>query len=221
MSSDNKSSATEDRPLTSGKKKWEFERDRCALIVIDMQNDFVADGGYIQVEEARNQIPKIKRLIEKCRELSVPVIYTLQRTDPVFNPLDILSRPILKDGGMREGTWGIEVVPELTPQPNDLLVWKRRFSAFFQTELELLLKNVRGAEKSVDTLIICGTSTNVCCESTARDAFFRDYKVVFGSDINSTRFEEAHKATLFNIELFFGRVMDCEAIIKALEEGKG
>jgi len=199
---------------------WEFERDRCALLVIDMQNDFVLEGAIMQVKEAGRQIPKIKRLIDKCRELGVPVIYTLQRTDPVFCPLEVGGLPRLKDSGVREGTEGTMVVSELAPQPGDLLVWKRRFSAFFQTDLEMLLRNVRGCEKPVDTVIICGTVTNICCESTARDAYFRDYKVVFGSDITSAHDEEAQRATLRNMDVF-GRAMDCEAIIGALEQGRG
>jgi ureidoacrylate peracid hydrolase len=199
---------------------WEFERDRCALLVIDMQNDFVAEGAIMQVKEAGRQVPKIKKLIAKCRELGVPIIYTLQRTDAVFCPLEVAVLPWLKEAGMREGTWGAEIFPELAPQPDDLLVWKRRFSGFFQTDLEILLRNIRGGEKPVDTVIISGTVTNICCESTARDAFFRDYKIVFGSDINSAHDEEAHNATLYNMG-FFGRVLDCEAIIKALENGRG
>lgn len=200
--------------------KWEFVRDRCALLVVDMQNDFVSDGGVLQVVAAKNQIPRIRKLIDKCREFGVPIIYTLQRSDPVFCPLEVANRPMLKQGGIREGTWGTEVVSELTPQPGDLLVWKRRPSAFYQTDLELLLRHVRGSEKPVDTVIICGTVTNICCESTARDAYFRDFKVVFGSDVTAARFEHAHNATLHNMDVF-GRVFSLEEIIKALEEGKG
>jgi len=200
--------------------KWEFERDRCVLMVIDMQNDFVLDGAIMQVKEARNQVPKIRGLIGKCRELSVPVIYTIQETDPVFCPLEVAALPHLKGGGMRRGTKGMEVIDELAPEPDDIIVCKRRFSAFYQTDLEIILRNIRGSVNPVDTIIICGTVTNICCESTARDAFFRDYKVVFGTDICSANTLEAHNATLANMEIF-GRNMDCTAIIAALEIGKG
>ena len=213
MSIDNKFLKKSDKP-------WEFERDRCALLVIDMQNDFVLEGAVMQVKEATRQIPRIKRLIDKCRELSVPIIYTLQRTDAVFCPLEVAVLPWLKDAGMREGTGGADIVSEIAPEPGDLLLWKRRFSAFFQTDLEILLRNIRGQEKPVDTVIICGTVTNICCESTARDAFFRDFKVVFGTDVNSAHDEEAHNATLRNMEIF-GRTMDCETIINSLDRGRG
>ena len=71
---------------------------------------------------------------------------------------------------MREGTGGIQIIDELAPLPNDIIIKKRRFSAFYNTELETVLKNIRGWGQ-IDTVIICGTVTNVCCESTARDAF--------------------------------------------------
>ena len=200
--------------------KWEFERDRSVLMVIDMQNDFVMDGAIMQVKEAKKQLSKIGKLISKCRELNVPVIYTIQETDAVFCPLEVASIPKLKEEGMRKGTRGQQIVSELTPGPDDIIIHKRRFSAFYQTDLEIILRNIRGSANPVDSIIICGTVTNICCESTARDAFFRDYKVVFGTDICSANTPEAHTATLVNMEIF-GRNMDCGSIIEALERGKG
>ena len=200
--------------------KWEFERDKCVLIVVDMQNDFVRAGGAMEVPEAKNQVPKIQGLIQKCRESGVPVIYTVHETDPCYCPLEIAAFPHLKTKGMRGGSEGIQVVNELKPAPADVVIKKRRFSAFYQTDLEIVLRNIRVAGNSVDTVIICGTVTNICCESTARDAFFRDYKVVFGSDVCSALTPGAHRAALDNMEIF-GRVMDCETIIKSLEKGKG
>ena len=200
--------------------KWEFERDRCVLMVIDMQNDFVLEGAVLEVKEARRQIPKIRMLIDKCHELGVPVIYTIQETDEVFCPLEVASNPDLLRVGMRKGTAGQQIIAELTPAPGDISLVKRRFSAFYQTDLEIILRNIRGRERPVDTVIICGTVTNVCCESTARDAYFRDYKVVFGTDVCSANTPQAHAATLENMKLF-GRTLDCAGIIEALERGVG
>jgi len=204
--------------MTNGNEKWVFERDKSALMVIDMQNDFVLDGAIMEVKEAKHQLPKIKNLIAKCRELNVPVLYTVHETDAALNPLEIAAFPHLKNAGMRTGTAGVEVVDELGPQPEDVIIRKKRFSAFYQTDLDLILRNMR--DSSIDTIIVCGTVTNICCESTARDAFFRDYKVVFGSDICSALTPEAHEATLANMDIF-GRVLDCESIIEALDNGKG
>ena len=206
--------------MPDGYVKWEFERDRSVLLVIDMQNGFIRDGAIRQVKEAKNQLARIQGLISKCRELGVPVIYTMQETDAVFCPLEVQLRPHLKNEEIRRGTPDYQIVDELAPEPDDVIVNKRRFSAFFQTDLELILRNIRGQASPVDTIIICGTVTNICCESTARDAFFRDYKVVFGTDICSAITLEAHNASLANMEIF-GRIMDCGSIIAALERGRG
>ena len=203
--------------MTVKNAKWDFTKERCVLLVIDMQNDFVLDGAIMQVKEAGRQIPKIQKLIATCRELSVPIIYTIHKTDPAYCPLEIASFPWLADAGMREGTDGIKVVDDLRPAPGEMIIYKRRFSAFYQTDLEMILRNMGKPSAPVDTLIICGTVTNICCESTARDAFFRDYKVVFGSDICSTDDPDVQQATLKNMEIF-GRTMDCENIIRSLTE---
>ncbi|MCL2379273.1 MAG: cysteine hydrolase [Coriobacteriia bacterium] len=203
--------------------KWKIDCNRCTLLVIDMQNDFVLNGAIMEVPEAKKQIPKIKELIDNCRKLNIPIIYTVHQTDPVYNPLEIASFPHLKDAGMRAGTDGIKVVSDLAPQHNDYVLQKRRYSAFFQTDLELILRNIHAhgndedgrVRPAVDTLIICGTVTNICCESTARDAYYRDYKVVFGSDICSALTKAQHDASLVNMNLF-GQVMDCDSIIKGL-----
>ena len=144
------------------------------------------------------------------------MIYTIQETDPVFCPLEVAALPQLRDEGMRSGTTGQQIVKELAPAPGEIVIKKRRFSAFYQTDLEIILRNIRGTIRPVDTIIICGTVSNICCESTARDAFFRDYKVVFGTDICSANTPEAHAATLSNMEIF-GRNLDSESIIAALQ----
>jgi ureidoacrylate peracid hydrolase len=204
--------------------KWDFKKERCALLVIDMQNDFVREGAIMEVPETRNQLPRIATLIDACRALDIPIIYTVHQTDPVFNPLEIATFPHLIDKGMRAGTDGIEVVSELAPLDGEYVLRKRRYSAFYQTDLDIVLRNskrdpaagIASDVAPIDTLIICGTVSNICCESTARDAYFRDYKVVFGSDVCSAITKEAHDATLANMELF-GRVMKSEDIISALK----
>ncbi|MBQ9022545.1 MAG: cysteine hydrolase [Eubacterium sp.] len=196
---------------------WTLNKDRCALIVVDMQNDFVREGAIMEVKDAKGQIPQIQRLIACCRELGIPVIYTQQITDAVFCPMEVIGQPWLKEAGMREGTEGIEIIDELKPEPGEHVIKKRRFSAFYQTDLEIILKNIRGMEQSVDTIIVCGTVTNICCESTIRDAFFRDYKVVLGTDVCSAHTPEAQAATIENMKIF-GRSMSCDEIIEELTQ---
>jgi ureidoacrylate peracid hydrolase len=91
------------------------------------------------------------------------------------------------------------------------LIVKHKFDAFFETDLDAILRYHR-----VDTVIITGTATNACCESTARSAFMRDYKVVFPSDANATFDEAMHRATLVNIDLLFGRVLTTEELLAEL-----
>ena len=206
--------------MPAANTKWEFERDRSVLIVIDMQNYFVREGAVLEVKDSRAQIPTIKKLIEKCREYSVPIIYTVHEPDAVFSPLEVDYHPGLQNFLKNMGPDDMKVISELAPMPNDIVLRKRRFSAFYQTDLELILRNIRGKANPVDTIIICGTVTNICCESTARDAFFRDYKVVFGTDVCSALTPESHNATLVNMEIF-GRSLDCDAIVQAIEAGRG
>ena len=198
--------------------KWEFNYKKAALLVIDMQNDFVLDGAIMQVPAAKKQLGKISKLIDACRKVKMPIIYTVHETEPVLCPLELSSFPHLINGGMRRGTKGAMVVDELKPQFGDTVLGKRRYSAFYQTELELILRNsvaASGTKGGIDTVVICGTVTNICCESTARDAYFRDFKVVFGSDVCSALSEQAHSATLANMDIF-GRVLDSDTIIKKI-----
>jgi len=207
--------------VSERRKLWTIDRERTALLVIDMQNDFVREGAILEVPKIRSQIPKIKKLIATCRELEIPVIYTRQvyRADSDVMPLVLEMLPLLGKEGLRDGTPGAEIYGELEPKLGDITVRKMGFNAFYNTDLESVLRNIKG-RRIVDTLIICGTVTNVCCESTARDAFERDYKVVFGSDITSAWTDEFQTLTLKNIEYAFGRVMTCDEIIHALKYGE-
>lgn len=194
---------------------WSFDKDRAALLVIDMQKDFVDEGAIMEVAMARHRIPTMRRVIDRCREAGVPVIYTRHVLSDRFevSPLETAYQPKLKVTGMREGSAGIEIVPELAPQPNDTVISKHRYDAFHNTQLETLLRNIRGSGQ-VDTVIIIGTVTNICCESTARSAFMRDYKVAFVSDANGGLDDASHNATLEIISRVFGRVMTAGELIE-------
>lgn len=208
------------KTVSSKRKLWTLNRETTALLVIDMQNDFVREGSVLEVPKIRSQIPKIKKLIETCRELGIPVIYTKQvyPVNPKIEPLIFKIFPILAREGLREGTEGAEICEELAPKPGDIIIKKWGYSAFYNTDLEIILRSIKG--KNIDTLIICGTVTNICCESTARDAFERGYKVVFGSDITSSWTDEFQTLALKIIEYAFGRVMTCDEIIRALKYGE-
>ena len=199
---------------------WTLDARRTALVIVDMQNDFLKPGGVL----ARSELPlravePIRRLRSVCRALSVPVVYvqTLLSDHFPLSPLEPLYHPGagLEEKGMRPGTWGAQIIDELTPSDDEYVVVKHRYDAFYNTTLETVLRNVRGAG-GVDTLIITGTVTNVCCESTARSAYMRDFKVAFPYDANGPIDEGAHQATLRTIAGFFGRVLSSGEIIDEL-----
>lgn len=187
---------------------WPFDKERAALLVIDMQRDFVDEGAVMEVAMARQRVPVMLQVIELCRGAGIPVIYTQHVLSDRFDisPLETAYQPRLKTTGMREGSAGTEIVAEIAPLPGDVVIKKHRYDAFHNTQLETVLRNIRGAGR-VDTVIIVGTVTSICCESTARSAFMRDHKVVFVSDANGGLDEASHEATLSIIGKVFGRVM--------------
>lgn len=193
---------------------WHFDKDRAALLVIDMQRDFVEEGAIMEVPMARARIPEMKRILDRCRADGVPVFFTRHVLSDRFDisPLETTYIPRLKNAGMREGTQGAEVIAELAPQARETVIVKHRYDAFYNTPLDTALRNIRGPG-GVDTVIIIGTVTNICCESTARSAFMRDYKVVFISDANGGLDEASHAATLDIIGKVFGRVMSTDELL--------
>jgi ureidoacrylate peracid hydrolase len=194
-------------------------KEKVALLVIDMQNDFVREGAPVELPGIRNNIPRMRRLIETCREIGVPIIYTKAVVYPQGTnviPFSLEAYPALRDRGLRQGTEGAEICEDLKPHTEDWVIEKMGYSAFYNTQLEGVLRNLKG-RNSIDTVIICGTMTNASCESTARDAFERDYKVIFASDMTSARTDEFQNMTLKNVRyLLGGRVMTSDEIINTL-----
>lgn len=196
---------------------WSLDPTKCALLVIDMQNDFVLEGFPMEVPNARKAIPHIQRLIAASRELDIPIFYT-QHTlteGAVNSPLEAAYNPKLFEVGMRPGTFGVQVIDDLKPAPEDTVITKYRYNAFHNTLLEPMLKTIRGLNQ-IDTVIITGTLTEVCCDSTARGAYMRDYKVAFVDDATGGLSEEAEQATFNAMRMFFGRVMNTEATLAEL-----
>jgi nicotinamidase-related amidase len=194
---------------------WEFEAERAALLVIDMQRDFVDAGAVMEVQMARERVGEMKRVIDACREAGIPVIYTRHVLLDQFevSPLEVAYQPRLETGGMRAGSPGVEIVEALRPRPDDVIIDKHRYDAFYNTRLDTVLRNIRGPGV-VDTVIIIGTVTSICCESTARSAFMRDFKVAFISDANGGLDDASHNATLDIIGKVFGRVMDSATLLE-------
>jgi nicotinamidase-related amidase len=193
--------------------------NKCALIVIDMQDEFVKPHYSPNwVPESTRMIPKVKMLIEKCRRLDVPVIYTsfadthLRRDRPKtvkYMPIGYPKRKFDFTGMFIDGN----ICDELTPLLDEVVIHKPSYGAFYDTPLDTILRNL-----DKDTVIISGTLTNFCCGTTARQAYERGYKVVFGSDVNATDLSEMHKAELKVLRKGFARVLTAAEIIAELEK---
>jgi ureidoacrylate peracid hydrolase len=177
-----------------------------ALIVVDMQNDFChSEGGLAKnggnVEPAQAMVPALNRLIADARSAGVPVIF-IRAAHSEWTTSEVGKEHRL---GRRfpicvEGTWGCDFFG-VQPFEGECIVTKHRYSAFINTDLDLILR-----AQGVKTLIMTGTATNVCVESTARDGFMMDYYIVFLDDCSATGDRAAHDATLSIISQAFGVV---------------
>jgi biuret amidohydrolase len=197
------------------KPKFEIQSGNTAVVVVDMQNDFLVPDAPYESVPAREMIDEVNGLLTAARDAGIPVIFTAHSHRPDGSDLGAVKylHPLTAEGrAMKEGSPGVELYPKVDIQESDYVVPKRRFSGFYATDLELLLRNL-----GVEVLVIAGVATNVCCESTARDAFFRDFKVVFLTDGNGTfdhpdvgfgqfSAQEVQAHTLTNIVMYFGEV---------------
>jgi ureidoacrylate peracid hydrolase len=187
------------------------------LLVIDVQNDFCAKGGWF--DEYANDLTLIHRAVDRmvdfidvARRAGVPPIFVRAIYDRIYLSPPMLERHARTGLGIdhcHEGTWGAEFF-RVEPAEGELVFTKHRYSAFKDTELNAYLRAQR-----VENLILAGTTSNVCVESTARDAYMMDYHVVFLSDASATYQAEAHEATLANIRRAFGIVASTDEVIEA------
>lgn len=171
---------------------------KTALVVVDMQNDFVEEGAPIRFPGAVKVMPKLKELIHICRGNDIPVIYTMETHREDGSDMGLMADiwPLIKDRkGLIKGTRGVDIYKEIAPRPGDIVIEKRRYSAFHGTDLEMILRN-----KEIDTLIITGGATDCCCLATAIEAQERDFKVVFMSDLTATFEKQTSDGSFISVE---------------------
>src|SRR4029077_9502110 len=157
---------------------------KTAMIVVDMQNDFVAAAAAMETPAARAVVPRLSEALKICRDAGLKVIYTahVHRWDGSDMGLfDDMHPPIANRAALVDGTPGVDIYPEIAPAPGEHVVKKHRYSGFYGTDLDMMLR-----EWGVDSVIISGTTTENCCHATARDAMFRNYRVIFLSDATAT-----------------------------------
>lgn len=173
-----------------------------ALIVVDMQNDFVKEGGALVVGDAEKTIQAIKRLLDLARRRSMAVFYTQDTHDPGDPEFPIWGQHVLR------GSWGWQIIEELTPRPTDRVIQKLRYDGFFGTSLDHELRL-----RQVATVIVCGTVANICVLHTAGSAALRGYKVILPIDaisaITPFDFQATIRQTSF---LYRGTITTSEAI---------
>lgn len=218
-----------------------IDPERTALLVIDMQNDFGTKGGMfdragINISQIQKAVAPTSRVIAAARKAGIKVIYLKMGFRPdlsdagppdsanwikhtvmhfgeaVRAPDGTQGRNLIRD------TWNTDIVTELKPQPDDIAIWKNRFSGFYQTKLDGVLKDL-----NAKYLVVTGCTTSVCVESTIRDATFRDYSPVLLEDCTAEPIgydlpRSNHEASLLLIGALFGWVSQSDHFIKALEE---
>jgi len=195
-----------------------------ALLIVDMQNDFVRVGAPMEVPQARDTIAQHQQLIQHFRKSRLPIIYTRFLAGPnhrllwEFSPK--LAPPILACHAGHKRFYSdvhktlecIEVIDELAPKPEDFVIDKLGYGAFHGTKLDATLR-----ERGVESLIVTGTVTQICVEETAREAFHYGYKTTLVSDAVSSYLPDLHAATLKNFALKFGWVSNTSEILQVLD----
>jgi ureidoacrylate peracid hydrolase len=192
-----------------------------ALVVVDMQNYFCAEGFPAEVPLARAIVPNINRLARAMRAAGGAVVWiqtdsaeALTRWGNHHNYMLTPERVEKRLTGLAATSKGFELFTGLEALPGDLRVHKATYSAFMpgSSNLDAELK-----ARGIDTVLITGTATNVCCETSARDAMVRDYRVIMLSDANATWTDEEHAATLNTFAIFFGDVMTTDEALARIE----
>lgn len=198
--------------------RWPITAKNTALIIVDMQNIWVHPRGARYLPSSEDIVPKIQELLNFCHTRQMPVIYlhTTKRKDLADVGIFADVKPATHDADNEwnnfEGTVGAEIYEPVKPTAEDSLVKKFRYSGFYGTQLENLLRAM-----GRDTIAITGVATNVCCDSTARDGAMRDFKVIFLSDCNASFSPEEQEATLKNFDKHFGVVMDSKTLMSRLQ----
>ena len=210
-----------------------------AVVVVDMQNDFGSRGGMfdragIDITGVQSIVSNVRAVLEAARDTGILVVYLKMGFRPDLAdagypasptwlkhvPLGVGAEVTSPDGEpsriLIRDCWNTEIVPELTPHANDVVLYKTRYSGFFGTELDEVLRS-RGVER----LIVVGATTSVCVESTVRDAMFRDYHCLVVSDATAEPIaadapRSNHEASLLTLELLFSHIATSSDLITSL-----
>ena len=195
-----------------------------ALILIDVQNDFCASDGFVakggrDVSLVQEMTERLPELLDRARAAGVMVVFvrcSYSSDDNRYLSDVWLEQAARRQGGgytlspvCHDGTKGAEFYGDIAPAPGDVVIVKHRYSAFHGTELDVVLRS-----HGVRTVVLTGVSTHVCVETTAREAFVRDYYTVVVSDCSAAYSEQEHETALKLIDRFFGEVTSLDEICR-------
>jgi ureidoacrylate peracid hydrolase len=199
----------------------DFDPAHTALLVVDMQNGFMLPGvAFLLCETAPKIVPNINRLAAAMREAGGTVVWVITTWSekslddwPVFFDMVGPERTPNRLAGLAEGSVGHQLWAGLDVKPHDLVVNKSKYSAFIQgsSELATILRS-----RGIDTVIVTGTVTNVCCESTARDAMMMNFRSIMVTDANAAMSDQDHNNSLTAFYLSFGDIMPTDMIVQRL-----
>ena len=214
----------------------EVELGKSAVVVVDMQNAFASKGGTLDIAgaditDASRVVCAVKTVLDAARKAGVAVVYVQMGYKPDLSnsggpnspnwhkelAMNLMnSRPELKGKLLTEGTWDFAIVDELKPLAGDLVVLKTRYSGFAGTTLDSQLRT-----RGIKYLFFVGIATNVCVESTLRDAYFQDYwPILIADGAMPAGPASLHEATLFNVENFFGWTIRTEEFVRTMKSTK-
>jgi nicotinamidase-related amidase len=202
--------------------RWNLAAETKALIVVDMQNGFLKPDGFmvkagLNIDQCAAAIEPNQRVIAACHEAKIPVIFTRYSLRPDYKDAGLLGEiyPALKESqAMVVGTRDWEIADELKPTGDDIILDKQRYSAFYNTNLEVLLRGL-----GVTMVVVTGVTTNICVESTVRDAFFRDFRVTVIEDCVGAVDEMMQQGPLHSFRYGFGDVIKSDEFIAAIKPG--
>lgn len=185
---------------------------RTAVLVVDMSNDFCVEGGLMVLPGADRLYAPQRAVLDAARRAGGVVVYVC---DSHRHGMRREREFVKRTPHCWDDTWGSAVVDQLAPGADDHVVVKRRYSGFFQTDLDLTLKDLE-----VDTVVVMGVVTNICVRSTVHDAFFLGYKVIVPHDCVAATGPREQESSLYDIGTHFGVVSHSAAVVAALTSGR-
>ncbi len=196
---------TDPRPFSEHRQQVDASLvpERSAVIVVDMINEFLEDGGLMMLASGRALYQPIQQLVDAAHAAGATVIWLRDQHDDLSDP-EFRKRII----HCLKGTWGTQIVDSLHPGPNDIILPKSTYSGFFKTPLDETLQRLQ-----ITTLVVTGVVTNICVRSTCHDAFFLGYDVLVPEQCVSATSDREQASSLYDIDTHYGSVTSLEHVL--------